>query len=81
MPLSCQSLEDVLSAVTSPKPMLKRDADDRSYSYEVSWPHHSIFMGVVCLFVIGIKIIVFTGLLNTVSPVVLFAHRCTSLCQ
>ncbi|KAG0621103.1 hypothetical protein M758_4G269300 [Ceratodon purpureus] len=29
-----QSLEDVLSAVTSPKPVLKRDADDRSYSYE-----------------------------------------------
>jgi hypothetical protein len=33
---------------SSPKPTLKRDADDRSYSYEASWPHHSIFLGI-CL--------------------------------
>lgn len=29
-----QSLEDVLSAVTSPKPVLKKDADERSYVFE-----------------------------------------------
>lgn len=60
---SCQSLEDVLSAVTSPKPVLKKDTDERSYAYEVSWPFHPIFI-VVFLQLISTTISVSIGLVN-----------------